>query len=652
MQTEETVFQYDEIIHYDARIGYEVSLKAYLKHRPECLNRLYKFQKFNWTLLIAACYYGHEEIVQMLVNQFQADVEAEGTVLVHTRDNYDEKVEGVTALWVAAAMNHFNIVKFLVQFGRANVNHLTKQHDTPFRAACYHENLQMLQFLVQYGANPHQTRLDNHTNLSLAVHKGFAGLIKYLVDDVKCDLNQADAEGRTPLHDTVENNLLVVTTFLLNRGALNLRDKSRNISPLMLAAVLGKQQLVTAFHGHCSEIEWIEALELLGSAFAGCLPDEEDMDTAVEYLIQAFQARTAHNLPKLRSQRTSELFNYRQECETLDELHQLVSFGSNEHFYLEALLIQERILGTSSQFYHQSLLDIGHSLRDMEQYDLCFRLWFYELDLRQERKIPFNHEHLRSFVNLCQHLFLNDKIVLFIQEFFKVFRLMIRVLSASEYINAFDFNLITLLHLLTIASELLLKEHSNGGEKLSLAHVRALTQYIRAIVRKGYVTKQFGSSLLHLCCNEQTVSIQDGSTYVLRFDFFLLISLCLPYRYPCFSTVRVLLECGVDVNAMDAKRRTAIHILIGNNELNDSLMIIDFLCDIADAHIDFADDNGNSPIDLPYIPVFHTLIKIQHLRAKTGVLSLKCCCARLVKYKRSDYAKHLPSSLITFVDKH
>ena len=510
--------EYDEIIHYDARNGYEISLEAYLKHRPECLNRLYKFGKFNWTLLIAACFYQHEEIVQMLVTRFKADVEVEGTIVFHTRDNDDEIIEGVTPLWVAAAMNNFNIVRFLVQFGQANVNHLTKQHSTAIRAACYHGNRPMVQFLVQYGANPHQVRLNNYTNLNLAVLNGFSHLVEYLVDDVKCDLNQEDVEGRTALHSAVDHDLLAMTQFLLDRGALNLRDKSGNVSPLMLAAVHGKVQLVSAFDGHCSQIDWIEALELLGSVFAGCLSDLEDMDRAVEYLTQAFEARVAHNLPKRRSQRTSELFNYRQECETLDDLNRLVSFGAREHFYLEALLIQERVLGTSSEFYHQSLMDIGHSLTDIHQYDLCFRLWFYELDLRRQRQIPFDKEHLRSFTDLFQHLFLNDKLVVFINQLFKVLEVMMETLSPTQESTTFDYNLITLLHLLTIAAKLLLKEHSDGSERVSLTDGQTLIKSIRSIVSKGYVTMNSGSSLLHLCCNENTTSMARSSTYVLRFE--------------------------------------------------------------------------------------------------------------------------------------
>ena len=52
----------------------------------------------------------------MLVTRFKADVEAEGDIVFHTRDNDDQEIiEGFTALWVAAAVNNFNIV-ILIKF--------------------------------------------------------------------------------------------------------------------------------------------------------------------------------------------------------------------------------------------------------------------------------------------------------------------------------------------------------------------------------------------------------------------------------------------------------------------------------------------------------------------------------------------------------
>lgn len=62
-----------------------------------------------------------------------------------------ETIEGVPPLWCAAAAGHLNIVNLLVQNG-ANVNSTTKTNSTPLRAACFDGHLDIVQYLVKAGA--------------------------------------------------------------------------------------------------------------------------------------------------------------------------------------------------------------------------------------------------------------------------------------------------------------------------------------------------------------------------------------------------------------------------------------------------------------------------------------------------------------------
>jgi hypothetical protein len=498
---------YDEIIHSDARNGYIASLEVYLKHKPECINKIYQFGDSKWTLLLAACYYQHEDIVQMLVTQFNADVEEEGVVSMKDSNNSYCISEGVSPLWVAAAVNNFRIVKFLVQYGLTNVNHLTKEHSTPLREACRNGNLDMVQFLIQYGANPHQAKLNNRTNLMLVVFHQYMDLAIYFVDTLKCDLNQKDEDGETALSIAVKNDFLEITKFLLSRGALNLCNQSKNITPLTWAAVRGKSDFVAAFDNHCSDVEWIEARELLGSAYLGCRPVMEDINSAVEYLTLAFEARATKNLPKLLPDRTIEAFNDRRECETLEDLNQLVSFGSREAFYIEGLLIQERLLSTNSKIYHDSLRHIGETMAIRNQYDVCLRLWFYELDLRRQHGIFFNEQDLRWFPSLFENMILAGKTQAYINDLCKVLTIMKDELSSVQNSENNNYNLVTLLHLLTISAYLLLDEDTWKVHKLSINDCQLLVKQIKLIIQQKYITIGSGSSLLHLACHENTESL-------------------------------------------------------------------------------------------------------------------------------------------------
>jgi len=103
---------------------------------------------------------------------------------------------------------------------------------------------------------------------------------------------------------------------------------------------------------------------------------------------------------------------------------------------------------------------------------------------------------------------------------------------------------------------------------------------------------------------------------------------------------------------MDSARNAALHILVQNSLTDKSMAIIDFLCNNAGAHKDFANNQGNSPIQDHDIMPHHNRVKIQQWRQKLGVTPLKCHCARLAKYGRLSYQKYLSPSLVNFVYKH
>ena len=630
------LIDYDEIIHQDARNGYITPLKAYLEHKPECINKLYQYNESEWTVLLASCYYQHEAIVQMLITQFKCDVEAQGTITMYNNHNFSEKIiKGATPLYAAVAVNNFDIVKFLVEFGSANVNHLTKGHSTPLQAACYNGNFEMIKFLIQHGANPHQPLLNNDTYLIWAVFREYDDLVTYFIDETKCHLNQQNGNGETALHFAVRGDSLDITKLLISRGALNLRDKTRNITPLMSAAIQGKSDFVAVFDGHCSDLEWIEARELLGSMFAGCNPIIEDRNLAIEYLTLAFEARVTKNIPKLLSTQTLKVFDNRRECETLEDLNRLISFGSREAFYMEALLIQERLLGTSSKDYRNSLHRIVDTLLSRNQYDISFRLFFYELDLRRKHNKRFNKRNLRWFASLLGSiLLLNKTHQIIINDLHEMLTIITDELSSVQKSESIDFNLVTLLHLITISAQLLLDKNVEKDHKISVTDGKLLLQHIQSIVNKKFITSATGSSMLHLCCNENTEALENFVSY------------------PCIKTVHLLLFCGVDVDAMDSSRNTALHILVRNSETDDTIAVIDLLSNNAGAHLDFANYEGNSPMEYHDELSLNTRKMVKRLQGKMGVRSLKCHCARRIKYGRLPYETYLSSSLVNFVYKH
>jgi Fem-1 family protein b len=116
------------------------------------------------------------------------------------------------------------------------------------------------------------------------------------------------------------------------------------------------------------------------------------------------------------------------------------------------------------------------------------------------------------------------------------------------------------------------------------------------------------------------------------------------FRYPCVHTTRLLLQCGVDVNAIDAVRNTPLHIFAGNRSTEGESMLT-LLCD-AGAHLDYVNALGEMPIDVASDSTVKQLLKS---RMK---LSLKCLCARFIQKNSVPFHDRIATSLVSFVEKH
>jgi len=111
------------------------------------------------------------------------------------------------------------------------------------------------------------------------------------------------------------------------------------------------------------------------------------------------------------------------------------------------------------------------------------------------------------------------------------------------------------------------------------------------------------------------------------------------------QTAHILLQCGADVNAIDAIRNTPLHVFASNNESMCDESILKLLCD-AGAHLDYVNSLGETAFDLTSNPVIKQLLKSQMY------LSLKCLCARLIRKNNLPYHGEFSTSLVNFVEKH
>lgn len=138
------------------------------------------------TLLHCAARHGRQDILAYLVEAWSMDIEAA---------NRDYK----RPLHEAASMGHRDCVRYLLDRG-AVVDSLKKADWTPLMMACTRKNLEVIQDLVEYGANPLLKNKDGWNSFHIASREGDPVILRYLLT-VSPDAWKTESKiRRTPLH--------------------------------------------------------------------------------------------------------------------------------------------------------------------------------------------------------------------------------------------------------------------------------------------------------------------------------------------------------------------------------------------------------------------------------------------------------------------
>ncbi|XP_067846925.1 2-5A-dependent ribonuclease-like [Heptranchias perlo] len=183
-----------------------------------------KVGKGGKTALMDAVIGGHEDIVQVLLGEMDAEVNA--------LDNL-----GRTPLIHALEKDSQAIVETLLDHG-ADVNSMDKNRNTPLSAALTKTplDISVVELLVKCGPNLNVPDNKGKTPLILAVEKKSKEVVQLLLEDQSVEINAQDEMGRTALVAAVENKDTRLTRMLCEKGAdVHCSDSSAN-TPLMVAS--------------------------------------------------------------------------------------------------------------------------------------------------------------------------------------------------------------------------------------------------------------------------------------------------------------------------------------------------------------------------------------------------------------------------------
>ncbi|KAM9682185.1 ankyrin repeat domain-containing protein 16 isoform 3-T3 [Dama dama] len=180
------------------------------------------------TLLHCAARHGRRDVLAYLVEAWNLDIEAA---------NRDYK----RPLHEAASMGHRDCVRYLLGRGAA-VDCLKKADWTPLMMACTRRNLEVIQDLVEHGANPLLKNKDGWNSFHIASREGDPLILQYLLTVCPSAWRTESKIGRTPLHTAAMHGCLEAVEVLLQSSRCQYEPDCRDrcgLTPFMDAVQCG-----------------------------------------------------------------------------------------------------------------------------------------------------------------------------------------------------------------------------------------------------------------------------------------------------------------------------------------------------------------------------------------------------------------------------
>lgn len=612
------------------------------------------------TPLLIAARRGHLDVVEYLVDNCGASVEASGSV------HFDgETIEGAPPLWAASAAGHLAVVRSLLRRG-ASVNRTTRTNSTPLRAACFDGHLDVVRYLVgEHKADLEVANRHGHTCLMISCYKGHREIARYLLER-GAQVNRRSAKGNTALHDCAESGSLEILQLLLGCHARMERD-GYGMTPLLAASVTGHTNIVEYLiqeqpgHGqlsgtelpgegssqmagnHCSTPEEaepyesccptsreaaVEALELLGATY---VDKKRDLLGALKHWRRAMELRHQGGdyLPKPEPQQLVLAYDYSREVSTPQELEALIT--DPDEMRMQALLIRERILGPSHPDTSYYIRYRGAVYADSGNFERCIRLWKYALDMQQNNLEPLSPMTASSFLsfaelfsyvlqdrsakgNLGMQLGFADLMGVLskgVREVERALQLPKEPGDSAQFTKA----IAIILHLLYLLEKV---ECTPSQE-----HLKHQTVYrLLKCAPRG----KNGFTPLHMAVDKETTNVGRYRVGI----------------FPSLQVVKVLLDCGADPDSRDFDNNTPLHVTAQNN----CPAIMDALIE-AGAHMDATNAFKKTAYEL-----LDSKLLAKSTMQPFNYVTLQCLAARALDRNKVPYKGFIPEELEAFIQLH
>ena len=543
----------------------------------------------------------------------------------------------ITPLIAAVENGNLDCVKVLLKH-KADI----EDRDTTGQTALHYavrqdcKSCDVLSHLIKNGADVNARTNENCTPLIKAISTSCGmNVVTFLIEH-GADLNTQDKYGDTALHYAVIANSSDAVKKLLTLGACQLCD-SRWLTPLLLASALCRVSIVHILinRANCTKKQRIDALELLGASLSveRCTLDHsQDIWEGFEYMKHGMEKRFADPSHPLLKQPLEpvEAYQNRNESRTLEELAQIE--GDMTAILMESLIIRERILGRNNiallgpirsvaDYYSEEIdisISIGLYRHAMKISQSCNQSAISDLDkltcLLYEKVWSHVPPRLQDLLELLEQTVLEyEKQQIFTRGIdSESHEYQFQPLRGFELHNLFD----CAKKIVQIIAKF---KHCKEGKSSS---VSVMLQRLSQLLPRD----NEGETLLHKAVGHHNT------------DAFL-----------CLDTVKLLLNAGFSVNAVNNNGETPLHRAVTFQPSKDEIhLFIDMLEVLLDggAHHDFVTSYGKTAMDIAQT------YEARRILSKKRKLELKCISARAVKKFGLRYLGMVPKPLEKYISMH
>lgn len=133
---------------------------------------------------------------------------------------------GETPLHAAVENNNYQIVQLLLEHG-ANANSRDFEENTPLHQASINKHYSIVQLLLRYNANVNSQNKDGATPLICSLFNKSSIHITQLLISSGTNINSQDKNGETAIFIAIRLGLIEIVNLFLEKGAnLNVRNKN------------------------------------------------------------------------------------------------------------------------------------------------------------------------------------------------------------------------------------------------------------------------------------------------------------------------------------------------------------------------------------------------------------------------------------------